>query len=112
MEHNSCKCHSMKTLTQDRPTANKATFTQYGVIILDSLLKADLSKPAVYKPEGAEDSQSAGQNQRVKTLLSVMKYQLVIRLATVCREEITTCLKKRVGETAWTDTRLPTSSSH
>ncbi len=46
------KCHSMKTLTQDRPAANKATFTQYGVIILDSLLKADLSKPAVYKPGG------------------------------------------------------------
>lgn len=40
------KCHSVKTLTQDRPTANKATFTQYGVIILDLLLKADLSKPA------------------------------------------------------------------
>lgn len=46
------KCHSMKTLTQDCPTANKATFTQYGVIILDLLLKADLSKPAVYKPRG------------------------------------------------------------
>ncbi len=27
-----------------------------------------------------------------------MKYQLVIRLATVCREEITTCLKKRGGD--------------
>lgn len=46
------KSHSMKTMTQDRPTANKATFTQYGVIILDLLLKADLSKPAVYKPRG------------------------------------------------------------
>lgn len=48
----------MKTLTQDHPAANKATFTQYGVIILDSLFKADLSKPAVYKPESAEDSHS------------------------------------------------------
>lgn len=46
------KCHSMKTLTQDCPTANKATFTQYGVITLDSLLEADLSEPAVYKPRG------------------------------------------------------------
>lgn len=44
------KCHSKKTLTQDHPAANKATFTQYGVIILDSLFKADLSKPNVYKP--------------------------------------------------------------
>lgn len=46
------KCHCLKTLTQGRPTANKATFTQYGVIILDSLLKADLSEPAVDKPRG------------------------------------------------------------
>lgn len=46
------KCHLMKTLTQDQPTANKATLSQYGVIILDWLLKADLLKLAVYKPRG------------------------------------------------------------
>lgn len=64
----SAECHSLRTLTQvepsDHPTANKATFTQYGVIILDSLLKADLSEPAVYKPRGPEDNQSAIQNWR------------------------------------------------
>lgn len=41
------------------PAANKATLTQYGVIILDLLLKADLLKFTVYKPRGR--GRSAGQ---------------------------------------------------
>jgi len=40
----------MTTRTQGCPAANKDTFTQYGVIILDLLLKDDLLKPEVYKP--------------------------------------------------------------
>lgn len=32
--------------------SKQTPLTQYGVIILDLLLKADLSKPALYKPEG------------------------------------------------------------
>lgn len=92
------KCHSMKTLTQDRPTANKATFTQYGVIILDSLLKDDLSELAVYKPRGLRAISQLAKTKGKITLLSVMKYQLIITLATVCKEEITTCLKKETGE--------------
>lgn len=87
------ECHSIKTLTQDCPTANKATFTQYGVIILDSLLKDDLSKAPVYKPRGLRViSQLAQANGKIP-LLCVMKYQLIITAATVCTEEITTCTK-------------------
>lgn len=76
------KCHSMKTLTQDQPTANKATFTQYGVIIVDSLFKADLSEPDVYKPRGPRTVGRLAENQRLKTLLAVMTWLQVIRLTT------------------------------
>lgn len=104
------ECHSMKTLTQDRLTANKATFTQCGVIILDSLLKDDLSRPAVYKPRGLRAISQLAKTKGKITLLSVMKDQLIITSATVCKKEITTSMKK--GETALTDTKLATSSVH
>lgn len=91
-------------------TENKAIFTQYGVIILDSLLKADLSSAAVYKPRGPVDNQSASQIQTEKTLLSDMKYQLVMRLATVCQKGNRNKLEDGAKKTTLTDLRQPTSS--
>lgn len=63
------KCHFMKTLTQACPTENKATFTQYGVIILDLLLKDDLSEPAVYKPRGMKTISKQTKTKGEKSLL-------------------------------------------
>ena len=73
--------------------AQKATLTQYRVIVPDLLFKVDLSEHAVYKSRGTVDNQPAIQNQWKKPCLYAMKYQYVMRLATVHWGKIITCLR-------------------
>lgn len=81
---------------ENTDASHKATFAQYGVIILDSLFKADLSQPAVYKPESAEASHSVymkpkGKKPHCSLLCNAASNKIDHRAG----EEITTRLKKR-----------------